>query len=704
MESGKMKTSILVCTILMALPAIGFAQITWTEHLLDGSFNGARGLNVVDLDSDGDLDIIGCAEIGDEVAWWENLGGNEFSVKHIIASSANGAENVSAADLDGDGDIDVTVALLNANKVVWYENDGSQNFILHVIDDYMQSAIDVHAVDLDADGLVDVLAAGAVSDDIIFHRALGGGEFTPVLIEGNYDEVRRVRTGDMDGDGDLDIVSCAALDAFSVSWWESQAGATVFVHHSIDTGLSGAYSVDVQDMDSDGDLDIVSTAVTADDVVWYENDASGLFAAHTVDSNFNGATDAIAVDMDFDGMMDIVAVSWFEMRWYQRISDYGFNEMLVNPTFQGGRNVLASDLNGDGYMDIVSTENLVDNVTWWEHNGPPPPSVNVLNPNGGELWYTNTTHVISWNSNTPGTPVKIELLASGVVERTIASSEDNDGSFQWVIPGDVPIQNEYQIHITLIDSSAEDVSDSYFSITASPSLTVTPVAPPIIIPPQGYGYWYFIEIVNTNVTPVSGQYWAEVILPDGSTFGPLYVEDVTIDGNGTFFTGFPYSQWVPPYAPPGVYEHVVKAGMYPTITALTDSFYFEKLAGGAQDFRPLHDWEVTDWQAAQPEDQGEIVSQSGETLPAEYQLHQIYPNPFNGSATVSVSLPVAGNLTVEVYNTTGQRVATLHDGSINAGTHSLSFDASHLASGLYFVQAISASGELNEVQKVMLVR
>jgi len=68
-----------------------------------------------------------------------------------------------------------------------------------------------------------------------------------------------------------------------------------------------------------------------------------------------------------------------------------------------------------------------------------------------------------------------------------------------------------------------------------------------------------------------------------------------------------------------------------------------------------------------------------------------------------VSLPVAGQLTVAVYNTAGQRVAVLHDGSISAGMHNLSFDASHRASGLYFVQA-TVPGELSQVQKVLLVQ
>jgi parallel beta-helix repeat protein len=89
--------------------------------------------------------------------------------------------------------------------------------------------------------------------------------------------------------------------------------------------------------------------------------------------------------------------------------------------------------------------------------------------------------------------------------------------------------------------------------------------------------------------------------------------------------------------------------------------------------------------------------------PIEFAFLHVYPNPFNGSATVSVSLPTAGELTVGVYNTVGQRVMILHEGIQPAGTHSFSINASPLASGQYFVQA-AVPGEMNKVQKVMLIR
>ena len=91
------------------------------------------------------------------------------------------------------------------------------------------------------------------------------------------------------------------------------------------------------------------------------------------------------------------------------------------------------------------------------------------------------------------------------------------------------------------------------------------------------------------------------------------------------------------------------------------------------------------------------------TLPAEFAMSNAYPNPFNPATTFTVALPDAADLNVIVYNVTGQQVAELTTGQHPAGTHSFVFDATGLASGLYFVRA-SVPGHLDQVQKVMLVR
>ncbi|KGE86773.1 FG-GAP repeat domain-containing protein, partial [Phaeodactylibacter xiamenensis] len=64
----------------------------------------------------------------DKIAWYENDGSGNFGAQQVITTSANGARSVYAMDLDGDGDADVLSASSNDDKIAWYENDGSGNF------------------------------------------------------------------------------------------------------------------------------------------------------------------------------------------------------------------------------------------------------------------------------------------------------------------------------------------------------------------------------------------------------------------------------------------------------------------------------------------------------------------------------------------------------------------------------------------------
>jgi hypothetical protein len=107
-------------------------------------------------------------------------------------------------------------------------------------------------------------------------------------------------------------------------------------------------------------------------------------------------------------------------------------------------------------------------------------------------------------------------------------------------------------------------------------------------------------------------------------------------------------------------------------------------------------WFVNPHIDAAVSDQGEVA------LPTEFSM-STYPNPFNSQTTVTLSLPQPAMLNVFVFNIAGRQVATLATGTRAAGSHTLTFDASGLASGVYFVRA-TVSGQLDQAQKIVLLR
>ena len=89
-------------------------------------------------------------------------------------------------------------------------------------------------------------------------------------------------------------------------------------------------------------------------------------------------------------------------------------------------------------------------------------------------------------------------------------------------------------------------------------------------------------------------------------------------------------------------------------------------------------------------------------IPMEYTLFNNFPNPFNPTTNIRFALPESGQVMVEVYNVMGQRVATLVNAEMAAGTHTVTFNAANLASGTYIVRM--QSGNFNAIQKMMLVK
>ncbi|MBK6767343.1 MAG: T9SS type A sorting domain-containing protein [bacterium] len=89
-------------------------------------------------------------------------------------------------------------------------------------------------------------------------------------------------------------------------------------------------------------------------------------------------------------------------------------------------------------------------------------------------------------------------------------------------------------------------------------------------------------------------------------------------------------------------------------------------------------------------------------LPANFALEQNFPNPFNASTEIRYALPTGGHVRINVYNAQGQLVKVLVDSYIGEGYHTVSFDASDVASGIYLYTI--KSGEYTAARKMVLLR
>lgn len=96
-------------------------------------------------------------------------------------------------------------------------------------------------------------------------------------------------------------------------------------------------------------------------------------------------------------------------------------------------------------------------------------------------------------------------------------------------------------------------------------------------------------------------------------------------------------------------------------------------------------------------------------IPKEHSLSQNYPNPFNPTTNIRFQLTHLGFVTIKIYDVSGKEAAIIINKELNAGVHNVEFNASHLASGIYFYrmtvrQAGSSTGDFTEVKKMVLVK
>ena len=281
---------------------------SFTEYTVTGSLTGTVSVYAADVDGDGDTDILGADETLDYVFWCENDGSpaNGTWEKHILPGEFNGARSVSCLDINDDGDMDVLAAAKDGDTIAWWENDGDENFTYHSIDeDY--KAYDVIATDIDGDGDIDIVGV-AGNEAITWWANNGSANFRPHVVDAGFTSGYAVHTGDIDGDDDIDIVASVGEGPGSLTWWANDGtpGNGGWVAENL-TDVYVCWSVQAVDLDSDDDMDVLSGSLSGYEVDWWDNDGSESFTKSTVADEFEPAS-LRASDIDQDGWYDVVGV------------------------------------------------------------------------------------------------------------------------------------------------------------------------------------------------------------------------------------------------------------------------------------------------------------------------------------------------------------------------------------------------------------
>ncbi|GAB4162200.1 MAG: hypothetical protein Tsb0033_20910 [Winogradskyella sp.] len=394
----------------------------YAQHEISTTIDNPWGVHAADLDGDGDLDVLGAALNGNHVIWYENDGNTNFTLKQYI--SAFEAQEVSAHDIDGDGDLDVVWASRFDGKLKWSRNtDGLGTFAGTLnIENNLSSLPNYHVVDVDGDNDLDVVSAwnfdGGTQGVCWYENETGSGLFSSrITIEATNAIVSSVAVGDLDGDGDIDVAA-AIQNENKVVWYENIDGSGTYSTEQLLTDTANSVvKVQITDFNEDGNLDIIVAANDDGETIWFQNLGSGSFSPKIVIDEFlGGMRDLKTVDLDSDGDQDFITVTSqdINIKWYNNTDGLGdFEPYTITKNISGGKVVHAADLDGDGDLDLLSASHWDDKVAWYENRD-------------GQGDYSDTQIILSETLNGAGSVVGVDIDGDGDNDVVATSSLDDD--------------------------------------------------------------------------------------------------------------------------------------------------------------------------------------------------------------------------------------------------------------------------------------
>ncbi len=263
----------------------------------------------------------------------------------------DGALYLQAGDVDGDGDTDLVYAAFRGDKVYWAEKTTTGHQI-HIIYDGVDGPQSVKLADIDADGDLDVFSAGAWDDRFYFHRNNGQGQFGTFIVSDSANNPARIEVMDVNGDSKLDLVTTSSLDD-SLRWFD--VNGVQFTETLIDDQLDGALALRVDDINLDGHEDILVGSYFGNSIHVFYNDGAGQFSKQQLSANKTKPTSILSDDVDNDGDVEVVFnASNDKSVWLLENNEGGFVELLITQSEEIIKDLAFNNHDHSDNSDVVS--------------------------------------------------------------------------------------------------------------------------------------------------------------------------------------------------------------------------------------------------------------------------------------------------------------------------------------------------------------
>ncbi|MBK8623703.1 MAG: T9SS type A sorting domain-containing protein [Saprospiraceae bacterium] len=220
----------------------------------------------IDLDKDGDLDMVGIRNNPKQLNVYINNGALAFTATNIYSGNI-GPEAFDIADFDNDGDMDILVGVNDIfnTKVFIYQNNGNGNY---TVKDYPTTGsgalFNIYADDINKDGKTDILVL--MSEDVKILENKGTLTFEEKkLATGDARVFVGARVVDLTGEGQPDIILSSSK---GMQWYKSLSLTDYTYEPRVMNGVNSAFDINAVDFNNDGAKDAVTSNGS---LFWYQN-------------------------------------------------------------------------------------------------------------------------------------------------------------------------------------------------------------------------------------------------------------------------------------------------------------------------------------------------------------------------------------------------------------------------------------------------
>ncbi|MCA9320542.1 MAG: VCBS repeat-containing protein, partial [Planctomycetes bacterium] len=333
---------------------------------------GPSGASTMDIDGDGNLDIILSVTFGNAVITLLGDGNLGFTLGQILPSAATPGQ-IALADYNGDGNKDIAVVCRVSNELNIFFNLGNGTFGPRVSTPVGIDPLNITAVDFDSDGDQDLFIVNNLTNSLNALANDGTGTFNSIGSSFIGFLPTAIKFADLDGDSDLDaVVSLGGQNAVTIL---RNTGVALAPAGTFATGFF-PIAIELVDLNHDSRLDIVTANVASDDVTILTNLGSLNFSAPVSRPTGDAPVGVTRINHDNAKGWDLVSTNFDGLAFtISNNSGTGVFSSINSTVFVGLNpvNLLVADFDGDFDDDVVTVNFTSNDLTVLRNISSKPP-------------------------------------------------------------------------------------------------------------------------------------------------------------------------------------------------------------------------------------------------------------------------------------------------------------------------------------------